>query len=219
MLAWNIPVILWGALVRVTGSGAGCGNHWPDCNGTFTPSANVATLIEYTHRAMTGLDSGLVVLLVVWAFRAFPRGYPVRLGATLSATFLVTEALIGAALVAKPGGLKERLQRGALLVLSLVLVLSPWMVRNTLVLGEPVWTTTHGGYTLALANNPVYYDEDHARSTEAGCIIAPPTFVQAGAQFDPDYLLRPKIGQPWFGSGREPRCGSNSKFASKPIRR
>ena len=99
VLAWNIPVILWGALVRVTGSGAGCGNHWPDCNGTFTPSANLATLIEYTHRAMTGIDSFLVVLLVVWAFRAYPRGHRVRLGATLSATFLVTEALVGAALV------------------------------------------------------------------------------------------------------------------------
>ena len=99
VLAWNLPVILWGALVRVTGSGAGCGNHWPDCNGTFTPSANAATLIEYTHRAMTGIDSFLVVLLVVWAFRAFPRGHRVRLGAALSATFLVSEALIGAALV------------------------------------------------------------------------------------------------------------------------
>jgi acyl dehydratase len=51
--------------------------------------------------------------------------------------------------------------------------------------------------------NPVYYDEDRARSTEAGRIIAPPTFVQASAQFDPDYPLRPKIGQPWFGSGKE----------------
>ena len=52
--------------------------------------------------------------------------------------------------------------------------------------------------------NPVYHDEDHARRTEVGGIVAPPTFVQASAQFDPDYPLRPKIGQPWFGSGREP---------------
>ncbi len=52
--------------------------------------------------------------------------------------------------------------------------------------------------------NPVYYDEDQAKATEAGGIIAPPTFVQASAQFDPDYGLRPKIGQPWFGSGKEP---------------
>ncbi|HET6810736.1 MAG TPA: MaoC family dehydratase N-terminal domain-containing protein [Acidimicrobiales bacterium] len=52
--------------------------------------------------------------------------------------------------------------------------------------------------------NPVYHDEEHARKTEVGGIIAPPTFVQASAQHDPDYPLRPKIGQPWFGSGREP---------------
>jgi hypothetical protein len=52
--------------------------------------------------------------------------------------------------------------------------------------------------------NPVYYDAEHAKSTEPGGIIAPPTFVQASAQFDPTYGLRPKIGQPWFGSGKEP---------------
>lgn len=52
--------------------------------------------------------------------------------------------------------------------------------------------------------NPIYYDEDQAKSTEPGGIIAPPTFVQASAQFDPDYGLRPKIGEPWFGSGKNP---------------
>ena len=52
--------------------------------------------------------------------------------------------------------------------------------------------------------NPIYYDEDHAASTEPGRIIAPPTFAQASAQFDPDYFLRPKIGEKWFGSGKNP---------------
>src|SRR5262245_22171809 len=52
--------------------------------------------------------------------------------------------------------------------------------------------------------NPVYSDAEHAAATEVGGIIAPPTFVQASAQFDPDYGLRPKIGRPWFGSGRTP---------------
>jgi len=51
--------------------------------------------------------------------------------------------------------------------------------------------------------NPVYYDPEYAASTELGGIPAPPTFVQASAQFDPDYFLRPKFDQPWFGSGRE----------------
>ena len=52
--------------------------------------------------------------------------------------------------------------------------------------------------------NPIYYDEDYARGTDVGHVIAPPTFVQAGAQFDPDWPLRPKIGEPWLGSGRNP---------------
>lgn len=51
--------------------------------------------------------------------------------------------------------------------------------------------------------NPIYEDADYAKGTEPGAIIAPPTFLQASAQFDPDYFLRPKIGEPWFGSGRE----------------
>jgi len=53
-------------------------------------------------------------------------------------------------------------------------------------------------------DNPVYSDADAAKKTEAGGIIAPPTFAQASAQFDPDYFLRPKVGQPWFGSGKNP---------------
>jgi heme A synthase len=100
VLAYNVAVILWGALVRATGSGAGCGNHWPNCGGELVPHApGTATMIEFTHRAMTGLDVPLVALLVIWAFRAFPKGHLARLAAGLAGVFLVTEALIGAALV------------------------------------------------------------------------------------------------------------------------
>jgi len=53
-------------------------------------------------------------------------------------------------------------------------------------------------------DNPLYRDPEHAKASEFGAVIAPPTFVQASAQFDPDYGLRPKIGKPWFGSGKEP---------------
>jgi len=52
--------------------------------------------------------------------------------------------------------------------------------------------------------NPIYFDEEYAKGTEVGHIIAPPTFVQASAQFDPDYYLRPKPDKDWFGSGKEP---------------
>ena len=51
--------------------------------------------------------------------------------------------------------------------------------------------------------NPIYADAEFAAKSEVGAIPAPPTFVQASAQFDDEYPLRPKIGQPWFGSGKE----------------
>jgi heme A synthase len=100
VLWYNVAVILWGAYVRASGSGAGCGNHWPLCDGTVQlVSANTHKIIEYTHRAMTGLDAPLIAVLVFWAYRVFPRNHPVRRAATLSGVFLVSEALIGALLV------------------------------------------------------------------------------------------------------------------------
>src|SRR5258708_39175324 len=77
---YNVLVILWGALVRASGSGAGCGNHWPLCNGQVIPSLqSIHTIIEFTHRLMSGGVDGFVVLaLVVWVFRASRRGDAAR---------------------------------------------------------------------------------------------------------------------------------------------
>jgi heme A synthase len=100
VLVYNIFVILWGAFVRATGSGAGCGNHWPACNGQIIPLTNhAATLIEFTHRLTSGLSLLLIVVLLIWAFRSYGSGHPVRLGASLSMFFIIVEALIGAGLV------------------------------------------------------------------------------------------------------------------------
>ena len=100
VLALNIAVILWGAYVRATGAGAGCGNHWPLCNGEVVPRPrSIEMLIEFTHRATSGLALIAIVGLVIWAFRVYPRGHVVRAGAALSGVFIVTEALVGAALV------------------------------------------------------------------------------------------------------------------------
>jgi heme A synthase len=100
VLAYNLFVVVWGAFVRATGSGAGCGSHWPLCNGSVVPrSPALSTIIEFTHRATSGVALILVAVLVFWAFRAYPRGHRVRLGAALSGVFLMTEALIGAGLV------------------------------------------------------------------------------------------------------------------------
>ncbi|GLV48187.1 protoheme IX farnesyltransferase [Thermus sp. LT1-2-5] len=100
VLGWNVLVALWGAYVRATGSGAGCGAHWPTCNGEILPrSPQVETLIEFTHRATSGLAFLSVLFLFLWALRRFPGGHPVRFGAGLSLLFMVTESLVGASLV------------------------------------------------------------------------------------------------------------------------
>jgi heme A synthase len=100
VLAYNLAVILLGAYVRASSSGAGCGSHWPLCNGEVIPrSAAVKTLIEFSHRLTSGLALILVLLLLIWAFRAFARRHQARTGAALSMVFILTEALIGAGLV------------------------------------------------------------------------------------------------------------------------
>lgn len=100
LVAYTIAVILWGAYVRATGSGAGCGAHWPTCNGAIIPRAeSVETLIEFTHRLMSALYGFLVLGLVFGAFRLFPKGSIVRKGAVLTLVFTIIESLLGAGLV------------------------------------------------------------------------------------------------------------------------
>jgi heme A synthase len=100
LLGYNLAVILWGAYVRASGSGAGCGSHWPDCNGEVVPlRRSLATWIEYSHRVSSGLVLVLVAGLVLWAFRAAPKGHPLRRGAVLSLLFTLSEAAVGAGLV------------------------------------------------------------------------------------------------------------------------
>ncbi|MFL6236274.1 MAG: COX15/CtaA family protein [Thermoanaerobaculia bacterium] len=99
-LAFNVLVVLWGAIVRATGSGAGCGSHWPLCNGVVLPqSPRIETVIEFSHRLTSGIALLLVVGLVVGAFRLLPRGHAGRKAAVWSMFFMVGEAAVGAALV------------------------------------------------------------------------------------------------------------------------
>ena len=99
-LAWNVGVVLWGAFVRASGSGAGCGNHWPLCNGEVVPqSSEIHTIIEFTHRMMSGVAFFAVAALWLWSLRIFPRRNRVRTMALASFCFLISEALLGAGLV------------------------------------------------------------------------------------------------------------------------
>jgi cytochrome c oxidase assembly protein subunit 15 len=100
VVGFMVLVILEGAIVRATGSGAGCGNHWPLCNGDFFPHhPRLATVIEYTHRSMTGFCTSLVGILIAWTFLARPRNHRARRAVVWSGVLLITEALLGALLV------------------------------------------------------------------------------------------------------------------------
>ena len=98
-LLFNVGVILLGALVRSTGSGAGCGRSWPRCQGELLPQLEGATAIEFTHRAASGVALVLVSVLLILVWRQVPKGEPTRIGATLSLVSIVGEALIGAMIV------------------------------------------------------------------------------------------------------------------------
>lgn len=100
VLACNVAVIVWGAVVRATGSGAGCGSHWPLCNGEVVPRApRIETIIEFSHRLTSGVALVLVVALAVAAFLWRPAGDPTRKAAVASALLMLSEAAVGAALV------------------------------------------------------------------------------------------------------------------------
>lgn len=99
VLVFNVLVILMGALVRATGSGAGCGRSWPSCDGELVPDFSGATAIEFSHRAVSGIALVLVGVLAVWVWKTVDQGEPARLGAGLSVISIIGEALIGAMIV------------------------------------------------------------------------------------------------------------------------
>lgn len=99
VLAFNVGVVLMGAVVRATGSGAGCGPSWPTCQGEAIPDLQGATSIEFTHRAISGVALVLVFVLALVVWRRLDKGHPARLGSILAVAAIVGEALIGAAIV------------------------------------------------------------------------------------------------------------------------
>ena len=100
VLVFNLGVIIWGAYVRASGSGAGCGSHWPLCNGLVIPQKpEIATLIEYSHRLSSGLAFIFVLWMFRWSLRSYPKHHLVRQGSLYSLVFICTEALVGAGLV------------------------------------------------------------------------------------------------------------------------
>jgi heme a synthase len=135
-VAWNVATILWGAFVRATGAGAGCGSHWPLCNGQVLPRGPaVETLIEFSHRASSGVALLLVIGLVIFSRRIGAPGSMVRRAAWASLGFVVAEALIGAGLVLF-GWVAQDQSQGRAIAVSLHLV-------NTLLLLGALTVTAH----------------------------------------------------------------------------
>lgn len=100
VLIYGILVIVWGAVVRATGSGAGCGAHWPLCNGVVVPLApRWQTVIEFVHRSTSGVILILTVLLVWFAHRTYPAGHAARRASIWSMVFVLIEAAVGAGIV------------------------------------------------------------------------------------------------------------------------
>jgi cytochrome c oxidase assembly protein subunit 15 len=140
VVGYNVLVILWGALVRATGSGAGCGNHWPLCNGVVIPvSPSIHTIIEFTHRMMVSGSVYAMIALIVWTFRATAKGWAARVFVVLATVLLLNEALLGALLV-KLGYVTGNQSLGRVVVLSVhlsntlllvaALTMTAWMLRT-----------------------------------------------------------------------------------------
>lgn len=99
-LLFLLGVILWGSFVRASGSGAGCGNHWPLCNGVVLPeSPTWKTIVEFTHRVTSGLSLLLCAGVCLVAFREKPRGSLARKAGLATLILILLEAVIGAGLV------------------------------------------------------------------------------------------------------------------------
>ena len=102
LVGYNVMVILWGAVVRSTGSGAGCGSNWPLCNGEIIPRAeSVHTVIELIHRVTSTADGFLVILLVLFAFRTYGKKSNVFRWAVAALVFIIIEGLLGRMLVVR----------------------------------------------------------------------------------------------------------------------
>ncbi len=99
MLVYLLFVILFGAWVRITHSGAGCGSHWPTCHGDIIPfEPTIETMIEYTHRLTSGMLGIFGLISIAWAAKRFGK-HPVLWATIITYFFIIFEGALGAGLV------------------------------------------------------------------------------------------------------------------------
>src|ERR1700728_2726792 len=95
VLVYNVAAVLWGAVVRATSSGAGCGDHWPLCNGVVVQThPRLATLIELAHRMSAGVTVIAVLILLVWIFRSTAAGHLSRITVIAATVMIFNESLL-----------------------------------------------------------------------------------------------------------------------------
>jgi cytochrome c oxidase assembly protein subunit 15 len=197
---YNVLVILWGALVRASGSGAGCGNHWPLCNGQIIPvSPSFHTIIEFAHRQMTVGSTLIVVALLVWSFRATVKGHAARWFAIASTALLLNEALLGAMLV-KLGYVTGNQSAGRMVLLSIhlsntLLLVAALTLTARFLATEQLWTGLQRapGFGWAVAGLAATIGVGVSGSMAAlGDTLFPTTSLQAA------YAQDFAAGSPWL---------------------
>lgn len=204
VLACTIAVIVWGAVVRATGSGAGCGAHWPLCNGAVVPiEPRLGTIIEFTHRVTSGLLLIGSLGLAVAARRIYPAGHPARGAAQIAFVLVIVEALIGAGivllrLVENDASALRAVYIAGHLVNTMFLVAAvtatAWGARARDDIRAALSPTVHAGLRIALAALLVV--------SAAGAVVAlgDTLFPQTGfgADFDPasHFLIRLRVWHP-----------------------
>ena len=100
VLLYNLAAVAWGVFVRASKSGDGCGSHWPLCDGASTPiNGDIGRYVEMSHRISTALIGPMAIVMVLWAYLAFPKGHLARKGAVSTFAAVILEGLIGAGLV------------------------------------------------------------------------------------------------------------------------
>ncbi|MCE3009130.1 MAG: COX15/CtaA family protein [Proteobacteria bacterium] len=140
LLFYTLIVILWGAWVRISHSGDGCGDTWPLCQGQVIPEAeSYKTWIEFAHRLKSGLFGFVVLGLYLWARKLYPKESSVRTWAFLTLIFTISEALLGAKLVLF-GLVTDNDSPARALVMSLHMINSLALVAAITLM----WDTSHG---------------------------------------------------------------------------
>lgn len=155
----TLAVIVWGAVVRATGSGAGCGNHWPLCNGVvIPPSPTMATIIELSHRISSGIALLMVLVMLVWSRKVFAKGHPARMASWIAMIVMLLEAAIGAGLVkfelvADDASMARALTLGAHLVNTQLLLASIFLAAWWSAGKDPIRLTGSGirGWAIGAA--------------------------------------------------------------------